>query len=221
MVNSGFSQLTEKKQKLRKLIIFLNFFHLLKKIGIITLNKNDGFETFLIYLDKIKNNSEINDENNIILLFNNNIFQDFMKNLLDNINICELRNTIPNIKNKLVVFYSHFLKNKYKASKIFNMLQDTLRHSFEHLYNFKQNKNLIIRDIFKIDLNSAILNKLFKDSDKDNINDINNLNQINSSFFFDTKNSGLSFENTKKLSLEQSILFFSFRYNNFNIEENQ
>ena len=221
MINSGFSQLPEKKQKLRKLIIFLNFFHLLKKTVIFSLKKNDGFENVLAYLDKIKNNSEIIDEKNIILLFNNNILQDFIQNILDNLNICELGKTISDIKNKLVAFYGHLLKNKYKSSKIYNILQDNLRHSFEHLYNFKRNKNLIIKDVFKIDFYSAIINKLFRNSDKNNINSINDLNPINSSFFFETKNSGLSFESPKKLSLDQSTLFFSFRNNNLNIEENQ
>ena len=221
MINSEFLQLTDKKQKLRKLIIFLNFFHLLKKISIITLKQNAGFESVLTYLYKIKNNSEINDEINIIILFNNNILQDFMQNLLDNMNIYELNKTIPDLKNKLANFYGYFLKNKYKLSKTFNILQDTLRHSFEHLYNFKQNKNLIIRDVFKIDFYSTILNKLFKNSDKDNVKNIDYLNQINSSFFFNTKLSGISFESTKKLSLEQSIFFFSFRNNNINIEDNQ
>ena len=76
-------------------------------------------------------------------------------------NIVELTKTIPDFKNKLVDFYAHFLKNKYKISKTFNTLQNTLRYAFEHLYNFTQNKNLIIRDVFKIDFNSAIINKLF------------------------------------------------------------
>ena len=222
IVDSGFSIPDDKKQKLNsiKLIIFLNFFHLLKEVSIITLKQNTGFEIILSYLDKIKQNSEINDEVNIILLFNNNILQDFVQTILDNINIVELIKTIPEVKNKLVEFYAHFLKNRYKISKTFNFLQDTLRHSFEHLYNFKQNKNLIINDAFKIDFNSEILNKLFSNN-KNSSNHLEKSNQLNSSFFFDSKESSITFEINKKLQLEQTILFFSFRNNNINIEQNK
>ena len=219
--NNEFQQFTAKIQKLRKLIFFLHFFHLLEKISIIIMKQNENFEKILDYLDKIKSNIEINDEMNIILLFKNNILQNFIRNLLDNMNIVELEKTIPNLKNRLADFYAHFLKNKYKISKTFNLLQDTLRHSFEHLYSFKQNKNLIIRDIFKINFNSAILNKLFKNIDKSNIENIEGLAQLNSSFFFDSTQSGLIFKNGGKLQLEQIIIFFSFRCGNINVDENK
>ena len=44
---------------------------------------------------------------------------------------------------------------------------------------------------------------------------------MNSSFFFDSKESSITFEINKKLQLEQTILFFSFRNNNINIEQNK
>ena len=91
------------------------------------MKQNENFEKILDYLDKIKSSIEINDEMNIILLFKNNILQNFIRNLLDNMNIVELEKTIPNLKNRLADFYAHFLKNKYKISKTFNLLQDTLR----------------------------------------------------------------------------------------------
>ena len=218
--NAKFQQFTAKRQKLRKLIFFLHFFHLLKKISIITMKQNNDFEKFLDYLGKLKQNSEINDEVNMTLLFNNNILQDFMKNILDNMNIVELTKAIPNLKKKLVNFYEHFLKNKYKTSKTFNILQDTLGNSFAHLYNFKQNKDLIIKDIFKINFNSILLNKFFSNSDNSLLY-MNCENQLNSSFFFDSKNSFLTFENRNKMKLDEVITFFSFRCGNINVEQNQ
>ena len=135
-----------------------------------------------------------------------------MEKLLDNIDIIELKNKIPDCKQKLINFFSHFLTNKYKDSNLFKFLVDTLRHSFEHLYNFKQNKNLIINDIFKMNLNSILLNKLHnnKKSEKERAQNLDNLNHLNTSFYFDTKSSNISFESSQKISLENAIIFFSF-----------
>ena len=140
-----FINLQKKFQKTTKLIFFLNFFHLLKEISVLTLKQKEGFDSILAYLEKICLNSELKDEINITMLFNNNILQNFMESLLENINVFELKQIVPNYKEKLIDFYSHFLFNKYKASNLFNFLVDILRNSFEHLYNFKQNKNLIIK----------------------------------------------------------------------------
>ena len=219
-VNSQFGQFTMKVQKLRRLIFFFNYFHLLKKISVITLKQNNGFDTILTYLDKVRDNSEINDEINIIILFNNNIFQDFLKDILNNIDIVELKKSIPTFDEKLLNFYTHFVKHKYIISKSFNSFVDTLRHSFEHLYHFKNNKNLIISDIFKNNFNSALLNKLHKLESK-NVLNVDQLNQLNSSFFFDTRKSNISFENTKKMTLDQVILFFSFRIGKIDSSSNQ
>ena len=211
ITNPEFTNFPNKVQKSKKLIFYMNYFHLLKKISIITLKQNKDFYSILLYLDKLEKNSEINDEVNIIMLFNNHIFQDFMKNILDNLDILELKKTIPDYKKKLITFYIHFLKNKYKISNSFKFVIDTLMHSFEHLYNFKHNKNIIIKDIFKNNFNSILLNKLSK-SDNTGIINIDDSNQLNSSFFFDSQSSFISFENTKKINLDQTIFFFSFRF---------
>ena len=142
-----FINLQKKFQKTTKLIFFFHFFHLLKEISVLTLKQKEGFDSILAYLDKICLNSELKDEINITMLFNNNILQNFMESLLENINAFELKQIDPNFKQKLIDFHSHFLFNKYKVSNLFSFLVDTLRNSFEHLYNFKQNKNLIIKDI--------------------------------------------------------------------------
>ena len=210
IVNPSFANLTLKNQKSRKLLFFLNYFNLLKKIAVITLKTNNGFDSILTYLDKIKNNQELNDEMNIFMLLNNNILQDFMKEIFDNMDVLELRKTIPDFGKKLNEFYINFLKNKYKISKIYDFFVDTLRCSFEHLYNFKQNKNIIIRDIFKNNFNFGMLNRLYNMNLRDSIN-IEYLNQLNSLFYFDTKKSNITFENTKKMSLDQTIILFSFR----------
>ena len=209
--NSEFLSFPDKIQKAKKLMFFINFFHLLKEISVITLKQKTGFDSILSYLDKLKQNSEINDEINIIMLFNNNILQDFMQNILDNIDVIELKKIIPDYKLKLINFYSFFLKNRYKNSNLFKFFIDTLRHSFIHLYNFKQNKNVIINDIFKNNFNSILLNKLYK-SELTSFLNSDELNQLNTSFFFDTKTSNISFENVKKITLDQVIIFLSFRF---------
>ena len=55
------------------------------------------------------------------------------------------------------------------------------RRSFEHLYNFTQNKNLIMRDIFINNFNFELLNKLYKDTQSV---EIENIKQKNYFFLF-------------------------------------
>ena len=101
------------------------------------------------------------------------------------------------------------------------MLQDTLKNSFAHLYNFKQNKDLIIKDIFKINFNTTLLNKFFNISEKSKAMQMNGTNKLNSSFYYDSKNSVITVENRNKLQLDQVIIFFSFQYGNIDVEHNQ
>ena len=215
LTNEEFINYTARNKKTRKLIFFQNFFFLLKKITIITLKKNKDFDMIVNYLDKIQKNPEFNDEVNIIMLFNNNILQDFMNSIFENMNITEFNiSNSESFRKKLINFYSHFLKNKYITSKLFKNFMYFSRRSFEHLYNFTQNKNLIMRDIFINNFNFELLNKLYKDTQSV---EIENIKQKNYFFYFDSKSSIISFENVKNISLDQTIIFFSFQIGKNNI----
>jgi len=160
----------------------------------------------LNYLKNIKNNYELDDEMNKRIIVNNNIIQDFINNLLENINNLEFEKEIPKFKEDLIDFYKHFLKYNYKISNLFSFFMETTRHSFAHLYNFKRNKNKIIKDISNNSFNTSLLYELYEiESNKDK-----DLKPLSSSFLFSNKKSIISFK-AEKIELYKGILFFSFQ----------
>ncbi len=223
---SKFINLLPHEQKFKKLIIFKNFFNLLQNISIISTNedKMKDFESILQKLEKINNYSVLNNEINIFLLINNNIIQDYMNNLLQNINYVKIDKLKPTYKEIIIKFYSHFLLHKYKRSNIFSDCMDILRQSFDHLYNFKKNKNSILRDICINNFNSFLINELFELEKEKNKNE-NDQYPLNSSFFFDQKQSIISFTH-QSMKLDKVIIFFSFQigkihddFNDYNAQE--
>ena len=213
--NPDFIELMPDIQKIKKIVIFENFFNLLRKISIISV-KNEKIEDFgliLEFLGKLNDNSELNNEADINLLLSNNIIQDFMNDLLQNINFVTIANILPLYKEKLINFYSHFLAYKYKISNLFSNIMDILRHSFEHLYYFINNKDLILKDISLNNFNSFLIKKLFEIEQEITKNET--VYPLDSSFLFDQKNSQISFSN-KKMKLDKIVLFFSFQIGNNN-----
>ena len=213
--SSDFIYLPNDEQKIIKIIIFENFFNLLQKISIITVKKDKikNFGLILEYLEKLNDNSELNDEIDINILLTNNIIQDFMNNLIQNINYVEIANIFPLYKEKLINFYSHFLAYKYKISNLFSNVMDILRHSFEHLYYFINNKDLILKDICLNNFNSFLIKKLFEIEQENNKDET--VYPLESSFLFDQENSMISFT-SQKMKLNNIILFFSFQIGNKN-----
>ena len=213
--SSDFIYLPNDEQKIIKIIIFENFFNLLQKISIITVKKDKikNFGLILEYLEKLNDNSELNDEIDINLLLTNNIIQDFMNNLIQNINYIEIANIFPLYKEKLINFYSYFLAYKYKISNFFSNVMDILRHSFEHLYYFINNKDLILKDICLNNFNSFLIKKLFEIEQENNKDET--VYPLESSFLFDQENSMISFT-SQKMKLNNIILFFSFQIGNKN-----
>ena len=208
---SEYINLLPHEQKFKKLIIFKNFFDLLQNISIISTNeeKMKDFESILKRLEKINNYSVLNNEINIYLLINNNIIQDYMNNLLQNINYVKIDKLKPTYKEIIIKFYSHFLLYKYKKSNIFSDCMDVLRQSFDHLYNFINNKNSILRDICINNFNSILINELFELEQEKNKNE-NAQYPLNSSFFFDQKQSVISFTH-QSMKLDKVIIFLSFQ----------
>ena len=214
--SSGYFNSSSKIIKIKKMIYFQFFFDFLEKISIILIKekKYKDLELILGYIKKIIINSEFNDEINIIILVNNNIINNFMNNFLKNLNYIEIEKNLTLYKIELINFYKHFLSYKYKISNLFPKCLDILRKSFEHLYNFKDNKHFIIKDISLNSFNSNLLYELLKENEK---------NQLDSSFLFEHKNSIISFMH-EKILLDKIILFFSFKIGNnqngLNVNEN-
>ena len=192
-----------------KILFFKNyFFDLIKNISIVAIRSNyyNDFKLILNYFKKIKNNYELNDEINKRIIINNNIIQDLINNLLENINNLQFKKEIPKYKEDLIDFYTHFLKYNYKISNLFPNFVETTRHSFTHLYNFRHNKNKIIKDISNNSFNSCLLDELYAIE----TNKSRELKPFSSSFYFSNKKSIISFK-TEKIELYKGILFFSFR----------
>ena len=220
--NEVFCKLTSSIQKIKKTIFLKKYFDLLGKISIISLKLNHykDFELILYYLTKISNNSELNEEINILLLLTDNIIQDFINYVYQNIDIVNMEKNIPKYKKELMNFYIHFLNNKYKTSNLFSNIIHATRKSYEHLYNFKYNKNLIIKDIALNSFNSNLLNELLK-NEKEKIEGNDKQYPLTSFFLFDNKQSVISFQHNKIL-LDKVIIFFSFQIGKYgikNIEE--
>ena len=125
-----------------------------------------------------------------------------MNDLLQNIDNI----SFPKYKEVLIIFYAHFLKYKYKKSKLFSYFMDVSRHSFEHLYNFKSNKNCIIKDIHLNNFNSIFFNELFGIEKSNTVKE----KEVPLSFYFEHKTSIISIS-LKKIKLNEVILFFSFQ----------
>ena len=213
--------LSEKIQNSKKLIFFKNFFDLIERISIISIKSNqiNDFESLLKFLNKINNNnSELNDEINNNLLVSNNIIQDFINNLLKNLDYDEIEKIMSKYNKELTDIYARYLKYKYKFSNLFSNIMDTSKKSFEHLYNFRHNKNLIFKDIFINTFNIMLINKLYS-IEQENISNQNEEFPLESSFLFNHKNSNISVK-IEKLELNKVIIFFSFKIgkenNNFN-----
>ena len=223
--SSGYFKISPKMQKIKKMIIFKNFFALLEKISIFSIKSNNykDFELILNYLKKIINNSLLNDEINIIVIDSNNIIQSFINNLLKSLDIIEIEKHLPTYRKDLIIFYNHFLIFKYKTSNIFSNCIEMLRKSYGHLYNFIYNKNIMIKDIFINNFYSNLLNELLK-KEKEKKKIKNEQYPLESSFLFDHKNSIISFIH-EKIQLDKNIIFFSFQIgkdeNNLNINNQE
>ena len=219
-INSlDFANLCEKSQNIKKILFFKNIFDLIQNISVISLKviQTKDFELILNYLLKINENSMLNDELNKILLIKNNIIQDFILNLLDNINNIELLEVVPKYKGNLIRFYTHYLVMRYNISNLFSNFMDATRKSFEHLYNFKANKNSIIKDISINNFNSILLNELYS---MEKENNINQRCPLQSSFLFSHKNSIISIK-LEKATINKSALFFSFQIGKENNNTNE
>ena len=218
--NQTFFNLPPKLQKIKKIFFFSKYFDLLKKISIISLQSKyyNDFELILNYLKNIMNNTELKDEINNIILINNNIIQDLMSSILEQIDKINLEKKFPQYKEELIKFYVNFLQFKYKKSNVFSYFMDISRHSFERLYNFKYNKDLIMKDITLNSYNTSLLNELFLAEEK-NIED-----QMAQSFYFEHQKSVISFK-IPDIKINNVILFFSFQIGkeekNSNINNNE
>ena len=218
---------TDILYKYKNYLLFKGIFFILQEasniiIKKVNLNSLDDEETTKTDIDKIfkfleefQNNKEVNYRLNIIILINQNLITNFISNFLKKINFTILNKYEEkksekelSYKNKLINFYSHFIKFNYKKSKIFNQFIGTLKDSFIDLYDFDNNKEKIINDLYVQGFYTKLIKFIFFFDEsavlKKNI--IPNFN----SFFFNGFNSEISLNLQNNKFLEKSSLFFSF-----------
>ena len=160
--------------QLKNNLLLKRFFSLLQELTLIILNniksnnidennkknKNDIDNIFNI-LEDLKNNKEINSQRNMIIIINKNFIGNFISSFLKNINVEILSKYEPKFKNKLINFYSQFIKYNFKKSKIFNNTIESLKNSFVNLYYFEKNKEIIAHDLFTQAFYIKLIKKIF------------------------------------------------------------
>ena len=200
----------EKNLKLINSILFSLFFDLLGRIAEKIFSgeeKSEEFKNninlFYSFLEEIKSNEFVNNDLNKIILLDGNIIQNFMVNLLKNINAKLLENDFPFYSSMLTDFFANFFKFRFNKSKLMDFMLNNIKTGLINLKYFETEKDRIMNDIFLQNFQADLIQKLF--SSEDNKVEHPNFN----SFLFNGKNSKISFK-LSKLSLDDNIILFSF-----------
>ena len=215
--NFGVTTHSDNLFQLKNNLLLNRFFSLLQEVTLIILNninlnnidennKKNDVEIIFGVLEILKNNKELNSQRNIIIIINRNYLGNFISSFLKAINVEILSKYEPKFKNKLINFYSQFIKYNFKKSKIFNNIIESLKNSFVNLYYFEKNKEIIANDLFIQAFYIKLIKKVFF---FDEIS--NNMNTpLFNTFFFNGFDSAISLNIENNKSLEKSSLFFSF-----------
>ena len=200
----------EKSLKLINNILFTLLFELLEKIAEIIFSDSEEHEKtanninlFFSFLDEIKSNEFINNDYNFIILIDCNIIQNFMINLLKNINVKILETIFPSYLIKLTDFFAYFFKFRFNKSKLIDFFLNNIKTGLINLKYLETEQERIMNDVFLQNFQSDLIQKIFSYEDKRLQNP--NFN----SFLFNGNNSKISL-NLTKISLNDNLILFSF-----------
>ena len=208
---------SDKLYKGKNYLLLQGLFFLLQEVSNIIFNRvnsnwfgneNDNkinIQKIFSFMDEFQNNKIINSQLNTMILINNNIIQTFMNGLLDKIDIKIIAKYEPKFQSKLLVFFSHFFKFSYKKSKICNSFLNSLKQSFINLYNFENNKDKTMHDLFINNFYVKLLKKIYKTEDLCGVIK----RPLFDSFYFNGFDSQISL-NAQNNTFEKTSLFFSF-----------
>ena len=208
--------INDKYLKIKNKILFELLFDFYGKVSIIILKGNRNEKDILYFFNYLKTNfrNKIFKTNfNTSILTNYQIIQKFMSLLLNNFNftISLHEDIYKSCKTEIIDSFAAVYDNN--LSKFFSMLINQNKKSFVNLYNFKKNKECIIKDIYLYNFYIELLNKLLEKEknnfNKDNANIISPINF----FVYNGYNSKMTFK-LKDIDLENSIMFFSFQLDN-------
>ena len=229
LIESNFDIITDSDilYKLKNFILLKAIFNLLQETSIIIINKSklnlldneevnkNEVDEIFIFLEEFQKSKEVNNRRNIIIIINANLLTNYMHSILKIIHFQiisenEQKKTTKELsyKNKLINFYSNFIKFNYRKPKIFNELLDNLKLSFINLYNFEQNKEKILHDLFIQGFYTKLIKKIFFFEENQTSKNVS-FPPFNS-FFFNGFDSEISLNLQSNKNLEKSSLFFSF-----------
>ena len=236
------SSINDKYLKIKNKILFELLFDFYGKISTILLKGNQSKENILYFFNYLKKNLG---NNNLLSYLNtstltyNKIIHKFMSLILNNFNFSELSHEeiYKQCKNWLIGNFANIFGKNINQSYFLEILINQNKKSFVNLYNFTENKENIIKDIYLNNFYIELLNKLFE---KEKVEysppknyfiyngynskltiELNKLDTRILSPFILEKNLIQDFkeweESTHKLDkidLDKSILFFSFQLDN-------
>ena len=218
--NFDISSNTDKLFLLKNYILLKGLFFIFQEVSIIILeesNFNDkdiektrnNIQKIFLFMEDMKNSKELNSQRNSIIIIKYNLVQDFMNKILEKLDFKIFDKYEPDFKNKLINFYSQFIKSNYKKSKIFEIMIKSIKQSFISLYNFGLNKEKIICDLLIQEFYTQLNQKVFLSEENPNCG-----HPLYNAFFFNGFDSQISLRIPNKLQnckfLENSSLFFSF-----------
>ena len=172
------------------------------------MNKNE-LSLFIDYLIKILKNKTFESHFNYLILAKNNIPTKIINIFINYINYSGIRELFIKYKDSLLDCFADIYKNKLNQSNFFEILINQNKESFINLMNFQAKKQNIFKDIFMHNFYLELLNKIH--SKEKELNKIENeIIPLQSYFLFNGFDSKMIF-NLDSFSLNNSIIFFSFR----------
>ena len=220
---------SDKLYKIKNYLLLKSIFFIFQEVFIILFKTNNlydidkeknnlnNFQKLFSFLDKLQNSKEMNYHHNIEILINQNILVNTLDYIMKKIDFKLVSKNGMEFKNKLINFYSHFLKYNYKKSKIYNKILESLRNAFINLYDFDNNKEKITNDLFIQNFYMKLIKKIFFFEENSSIK-VASIPQFNS-FLFNGFDSEISINIQNNKFLEKSSFFFSFNLVPINKQE--
>ena len=209
----------DKYINLKNIILFDLLFEFLGNVAKIILNnkpvaKND-LSLFFDYFIKYIQSEDLQTYFNFLILSKCEALHKLISIILNNLDYNENIDIYNKHKNEIVNFFADIYRNNASRGNLFELLINQNKNSFVNLMNYQKRKDSIINDIYCQNLYIQILRKLF--SNESLIIPPKNkkfyVNPLENSFLFNGSNSKMVFR-LNKISLENSILFFSFQLSN-------
>jgi hypothetical protein len=214
------SIIDDKYIKIKNLILFELLFdklygNILQIMSKIDSENQDDMNLFIDYIIKYFQSNEIKSNFNFLILNHNKTLIKLISTLLYNIDYSRNSEIYKKYKNELINCLANIYKHDEDESNFFEILINQNKTSFINLVNYTTRKDNIIKDLYIQNFYIELLSKLFSNE----VNSVNNMKNKTieilppeNSFIFNGYSSKMVFQ-LNKFSLENSVLFFSFRLN--------